>query len=103
MVSVIKYLQNLGRHIMKYVLLNEIQEVINEIQDEILCQIGYYCQFMRHWPITEMTIYIKYDVCEIGNMILHIVANLLNLLNFRIRYFIISTIDVVLELPMSIQ
>ena len=50
-----------------------------------------------------MTIYIKYDVCEIGNMILHIVANLLNLLNFRIRYFIISTIDVVLELPMSIQ
>lgn len=54
-------------------------------------------------PITEMTIYIKYDVCEIGNMILHIVANLLNLLNFRIRYFIISTIDVVLELPMLIQ
>ena len=27
-------------------------------------------------PITEMTIYIKHDVCEIGNMILHIVANL---------------------------
>ena len=64
---------------MKYVLLNEIQEVINEIQDEILCQIGYYCQFMSLEdtdPTTEMTIYIKHDVCEIGNMILHIVANL---------------------------
>ena len=90
MVSVIKYLQNLGRRIMKYVLLNEIQEVINEIQDEILCQIGYYCQFMsleETDPINEMIIYIKHDVCEIGNMILHIVANLLNIWIVVFRYY----------------
>ena len=38
-------------------------------------------------PITEMTIYIKYDVCEIGNMILHIVANLLNIWIVVFRYY----------------
>ena len=75
--SIIKCLQNVGRHINKSVVLNEIQE-------EILRQTGYYKQFMSledNDPVAEMTNYIKHGVYEsdIGDMILHIVVNLLNI------------------------
>ena len=86
-----------------------------------MCQIGYYKQFMSLEdtdPVGEMNNYIKHGVYEsdIGDMILHIAANLLNMRIFALRYcpltneyklphkhFITSPIDVVLELPMPIQ
>ena len=97
--SITKCLQNVGRHINKSALLNEIEE-------EILCHIGYYKQFMKH-AVYES---------DIGDMILHIVRNLLNIRIVVLHYypltneyelphkhFIISPVDVVSELPMPIQ
>ena len=83
--SIRKCLQNVGRHINKSVLSNEIKE-------EILCQIGYYKQFMSLEdtdPVGEMTIYIKHGVYEvdIGDMILHIVANFFNIRMVVLRYY----------------
>ena len=69
-------------------------------------------------PVGEMTNYIKHGVykSDIGDMILHIVANLLNIRIAVLRYypltneyklphqhFIISPVDVVSEQPIPIQ
>ena len=56
-----------------------------------MCQIGYYKQFMSLEdtdPVGEMNNYIKHGVYEsdIGDMILHIAANLLNMRIFALRY-----------------
>ena len=112
--SITKCLQNVGRHISKSALLNEIEE-------EILCHIGYYKQFMSLEdtdPVGEMPNYIKHAVYEsdIGDMVLHIVGNLLNIRIVVLHYypltneyelphkrFIISPVVVVSELPLPIQ
>ena len=72
--SIRKFLRNVGRHINKSVFLNKTKE-------EALCRIGYYKRFMileDTDPLGEMSNYIKNGIYEsdIGNMILHVVANL---------------------------
>ena len=93
--------------------------MLNEIKKETLYHIEYYRKFLslqNSDPVAEISSYVENGVYEsdIGDMILHIIANLLKI-NARQYYpltdeyrllhqhFVISRIDTVSELPLPIS
>ena len=95
--------------------------VLNEIKKETLFHIQYHRKFLslqNSDPVAEILSYGKSGVYEsdIGDMILHIIANLLKIRIVVLRYypltdeyrlphqhFVISPIDTVSELPLPIS
>ena len=93
--------------------------ILNEIEAEVLIKFDYYRQFMNlkeNDPVVEITNYVKRGVYDsnVGDMILHVLANLLNIRIVVLRYyplsqeyrhphqhFVISPVDTLTELPVE--